>query len=331
MRRPHGTALYLLLTAGLFLPAVAQTASVRRVQVLGSKDAVEIEIDASEHLLPQTQILTDPDRLVVDFPNATPGAQVRSQSVERGEVKSIRVGLFQSNPPVTRVVLDLKSPQSFEVFPYGRTVMIKVTGAVAQDAGDGVDYFAPLTRPGLVNANFPETRVSPQSSALQTAPASKPSLEVSFHNSLLSIHAKKASLSEVLFAVHQRTGAEIAVPAGAEQESVVADIDPGPAPEVLARLLNGSRFNFLILSSAADARGLDRVILSPRGEGGFTAAVNAAPPVAIPSADDADDDSTQPVGAQAIPPQPPVAAAEAPSVRELPAGEPEVRPSEDPD
>ena len=87
---------------------LAQTArpraSVRQVHVLGSKDAVEIEIEASDRILPETRVLTGPDRLVVDFPNAVPGNQLRSQSVNRGEVKDVRVGLFQSKPPVTRVV-----------------------------------------------------------------------------------------------------------------------------------------------------------------------------------------------------------------------------------
>ena len=67
--------------------------------------------------------------------------------------------------------------------------------------------------------------------------------------------------------MHQHTGAEVAISAGAEQEQVVADIGPAPAPEVLAQLLNGSRFNFLILSSAIDPHALDQVILSSRPEG----------------------------------------------------------------
>ena len=47
----------------------------------------------------------------------------------------------------------------------------------------------------------------------------------------------------------------------------MADLGPGPAQEVLAHLLNGSKFNFLIMNSASDPRQLDRVILSPRVEG----------------------------------------------------------------
>ena len=305
MRHPHGIGLSLVCIAALFLPAVAQNASVRRVHVLNSKDAVEIEIEASDRLTPQTQVLTGPDRLVVDFPNATPGSQLRSQSVERGEVRSVRVGLFRSNPPVTRVVLDLKSPQSYQIFPSGRTVMIKVTGA-AQEA-DGVDEFPPIARPGLVNTSFPAGSVAPRTLALETGPATKPSLEVSFHDGLLAIRANKASLSQVMFAVHQRTGAEIALSAGAEQEQVVADIGPGPAPEVLAQLLNGSKFNFLILSSATDPRALDRVILSPRGDGAMSAM-----PLAQRSDDGDDDAPPPPAGARAVGPQIPSAAAEAP-------------------
>ena len=102
--------------------------SVRSVKVLGSKDIVEVEVEASDRIVPETQVLSGPDRLVIDFPNAVPGSQIRNQSIDRGEVKDVRVGLFQARPPVTRVVLDLKSARSFQVFPYGRTVMINVTG-----------------------------------------------------------------------------------------------------------------------------------------------------------------------------------------------------------
>jgi hypothetical protein len=248
------------------------------VHVLGSsKDAVEIEIEASERLVPQTQVLTGPDRLVVDFPNALPGVGLRNQSVNRGEVKSVRIGLLQSNPPITRLVLDLRTPQSYQIFPYGRTVIIKVSGG-AQQAAEPVDDFPP-TRPGLVNTSF-----TARPFVLQMDGSAKPSLDVSFHDGLLSIRAYKASLSEVLFAVHQRTGAEVAISAGAEQEQVVANIGPAPAPEVLAQLLNGSQFNFLILSAANDPRMLDRVILSARAEG----AVTSPPP--MQSSDEADDE-----------------------------------------
>jgi hypothetical protein len=293
-----------LLLAGLCISLSAQGASlgaksalaqisVRQLKVLGGKDAVEIEIEASDHIVPQTQVLTGPDRLVVDIPNAIPGSQLRSQSVNRGEVKDIRVALFQSKPPVTRIVLDLKRAQSYQVFPYGRSVMIKVIHSAAADTSLGVVDFGP-SGPGFVNATYTTgtQRVSGRISA-------KP-LEVSFRNGSLAIHADKATLSEVLFAVQQRTGADIAIPAGAEQERVVADLGPGPAQEVLARLLNGSKFNFLIMNAANDPRQLDRVILSPRPEGAIM------PVTPAPSSDDANDEAlpTTPVPLAPPPPNP---------------------------
>ena len=303
MRYPRRTGLCLLFLAGISVPAAwsQATSSVRRVQVLGSKDNVEIEIEATDRLVPQTRVLTGPDRLVIDFPNTIPSKQLRSQSVNRGEVTDLRVGLFQSKPPVTRVVLDLKSAQSFQVFPNGRTVMIKVTGnaAPAPEAAAGVDYFAPepAARPGLVNAAY---TAGSERIAVEAMPQA--ALEVTFRNGLLGIKANKASLSEILFAVHQRTGADIVTSAGAEQEKVVADIAPGPAAEVLAHLLNGSKFNFLILNSAKDPQGLDRVILTPRGENGMPQVFtqNAPAPAAV------DDSVEHDVPEQAeVPQQPP--------------------------
>jgi hypothetical protein len=271
----------------------AQT-TIRTVKVLDSKDAVEIEVEASDRIVPQTQVLTGPDRLVVDFPNAVPSNQLRSQSVDRGEVKDVRAGLFQGKPPVTRIVLDLKTAQSYQVFPYGRTVIIKVMGGGAPDPSSGGNNFpsGPATRPGLVVANY-TTRAEPAN----VENSAKPLLDVSFRDGLLGIRANKVTLSQVLFAVQQRTGAEVSIVAGAEQETVAADIAPAPAPEVLARLLNGSRFNFLILSAANDPRQLDRVILSPRADGG----VMPLPPVQMQNDNADNDDASSP---PPVPPQP---------------------------
>ena len=262
--------------------------SVRSVKVLGNKDTVEIEVEASDRIVPETQVLTGPDRLVIDFPNAVPGSQVRSQSIDRGEVKDVRVGLFQAKPPVTRVVLDLKSARSYQIFPYGRTVMIKVTGDATSASAAPADYTQPARNPGLVTTNY-TTRVEPVSVRAQTP------LQVSYRDGLLGIHSNKATLSEVLYAIQQRTGADISIPAGAEQERVMAEINPAPAAEALARLLNGSRFNFLILNSATDPRQLDRVILSPRTVGEYV------PPPPQPQDGTADE---QPVPAPVQAPRP---------------------------
>ncbi len=262
MKRSLRAAAISLVWAAVCFPAPATCQaqalpSIRRVQVLRGRGQVEIEIEASDRIVPHTNLITGPDRLVVDFVNAVPGAGLRNQTVSRAEVKSLRVGLFSSNPPVTRVVLDLNGPQPYQVFPSGRTVIVKIGGGDAETARSA-------SGPVLVNSNYPTTGAH---LSVPIEPPARPALEVSFRRGLLSISSNKANLSEVLFAIHQQTGAEIAIPAGAEQEQVVAEIGPAPAPEVLSQLLNGSKFNFLILSSTSDPRALDRVILSARPEG----------------------------------------------------------------
>lgn len=284
--------------AGLCALFIASTTwsqtSVRRVHVLGGKDAVEIEVEASDRIVPETQVLSGPDRLVVDFPNALPGSGLRSQSVFRGQVKDVRVGLFQSKPPITRIVLDLKSAQNYQVFP-GRTVIIKIMNDA--DPSAVANNYQPPTRPGLVAANY-VTGAEP----IHITPISTKPLEVSYRNGLLSVHSNKATLSEVLYAVQQQTGADIAIAAGAEQERIVVDLGPAPAQEVVAGLLKGSKFNFLIVNSADDPRKLDRVILSPRAEG-----TAADPPPPVTQTNDATEDEPPVNPAQVVPaatPQP---------------------------
>ena len=301
MDRSLRAAAGLLVWAAVCFPApvagqAAGVPTVRRVEVLRTRGQVEIEIEASDRVIPQVNVLTGPDRLVVDFVNAVPGAQLRNQAVNRGEVKSLRVGLFSANPPVTRVVFDLNGPQHYQVFPSGRTVIVKVGGSPgAETAG-----FNHSSGPVLVNTNYPTSAATISAPA---PPVARPPLEVSFQDGLLSISSNKASLSEVLFAIHQRTGAEIAIPAGAEQEQVVVDLGPAPAPEVLAHLLNGSKFNFLILSSATDPHALDRVILSSRPEGPMP----PPRPQLQQVADDDDEAAVQPRVARPSRPEPPAA------------------------
>jgi hypothetical protein len=295
---------FLLSAAICFFPPSAlraqSVASVRSVHVLGDRTPLEIEIEGSERLQPQAQLLSGPDRLVVDFPATTPGAQLRSQKLNREEVKGVRVGLFSANPPVTRVVFDLQGPQPFQIFPEGRTVIVKLgNGGGVQTA----DLRSSSSGPHLVNANLPSQSVK------ITPPPPPPPLVVTFSNGLLTVNSNKANLSEVLFAIHQRTGADIAIPAGAEQEQVVAALGPASAPEVLSHLLNGSRFNFLILSAANDPSTLDRVILSARPDG---PAPPYRPPVQQPVREDTPAEATNPEPPTPAPGVPPPGQAQEP-------------------
>ncbi len=105
-------------------------------------------------------------------------------------------------------------------------------------------------------------RVSAAVADITAAPLPPPPpVAVTFVNGQLHIHADKATLAQVLFEIQRQTQAEIAIPAGAEQEQVITDIGPGPAQVVLASLLNGSNYNFIFVGSDLI---LERVILTRR-------------------------------------------------------------------
>ena len=92
-------------------------------------------------------------------------------------------------------------------------------------------------------------------------------VSVFFARGLLTVHAANASLSEVLFQIQKQTGAEIAIPAGTEQERVAADFGPGSPSAVMGELLNGSGLNFVVVGSPADPTQLRSVILSRKTGG----------------------------------------------------------------
>src|ERR1700740_1549402 len=104
-----------LLVVGSMLGAlaVAQDRSfVRNVAVRGGGSAVEIEIHTSGAAVsPNSQVVTGPDRIVVYFPGALPASELHALKVNRGALKGIRSGLFFNDPPITRIVLDLREPQ----------------------------------------------------------------------------------------------------------------------------------------------------------------------------------------------------------------------------
>ena len=96
---------------------------------------------------------------------------------------------------------------------------------------------------------------------LEQMPATPP--EVSYRDGELTIAAENSTLGDILRAVRAQTHAAVDVPSNAT-ERVVSRFGPGPAREVLAELLNGSHFNYVLMGSAANPNSLERVILTPK-------------------------------------------------------------------
>src|SRR6266567_1898686 len=268
-----------LALAWVAVPASAQVAHLPAVQggaVVG-QDPLQLQIQTSPSVVPQTQMISGPDRLVIDIPNSVPGPTLRGIAVNRGEVKSVRVSQFSTAPPVTRIVVDLSAPQSYRVAPNSGGLLVSV-GNESKSATD-----TPII--GWVSAKaggkLASVRVTPLVRETLSRPAGNANgVSVQFANGLLSIHATGVTLSEVLFQIQKQTGAEIAIPSGTEQDRVAADFGPAPASEVLGELLTGSGLNFVVVGSETDPKALRSVVLSRKSEApaGSIAVPQAHPP-----------------------------------------------------
>ena len=184
---------------------------------------------------------------------------------------------------------------------------------------------APLSPQGAQRSSVVSGSTTPQKSKshakksepvseVPQAPPPPPTLEqqaptppqVTYKNGQLAIDSRNATLSQVLRSVQAQTGASVEIPPGAGNERVVATLGPGQPKDVLASLLNGSKFNYVILGEANNPGSVQKVILMA-STGGTSAAYVATTAQNAP-----------------LPPQPPQAVEPPPEEDYQQASEPEV-------
>jgi hypothetical protein len=110
-------------------------------------------------------------------------------------------------------------------------------------------------------------------------PAAAP--KIKYENGLLTIGAQNATLADILHEVRKLTGATIDIPPAGASERVVVQLGPGAPRDVLAALLNGTSFNYVMLGTASDPASVASVVLmaKPSAGGEVQTAVNTPPPV----------------------------------------------------
>jgi TPR repeat protein len=129
--------------------------TISRIRIANDGQALTIEVSTSSPAVPDTQRLEHPDRLVFDFPGFVLQGPAQRLSVNKGPVTTVRASLFQANPPLSRIVLDLKEPANVELQPMEDKVLIRVP---FDEAGPAPGE----KRPGL--------KVSSSETGTQTAP-----------------------------------------------------------------------------------------------------------------------------------------------------------------
>ena len=98
----------------------------------------------------------------------------------------------------------------------------------------------------------------------EQGPSSPP--EVTFQGGQLTITARNSTMSDVLNAVKQKTGAAVDMPR-VSSERVVGQFGPGAPRDVVAQLLNGSHYDYVLMGSPNDPRALNKIVLMARASG----------------------------------------------------------------
>lgn len=297
-----------------------ENAVIESLSVHPGKGELSFSVKLSQAVTPKLWSEREPDRIVMDFPGTLPGSTSRRITVGDGSVQTVRLSLYQEKPPVTRVVFDVASgTRKPQVEPNGNELTIKFqTGAAAAaqvasttpktettSAPTATSKPSPVVHRAVaqpvshavvarasavqhVSRVAPVKEVAPQAAANNTFGPHPPNIH--FANGLLSIEANNSVLTDILFEVGAKTGAEIEMPpwSDAGREHVVAKLGPGNPRDVIAALLHGSSFNYVIVESP---QGLQQLILTPKvdwpgPQGGDQPTPNAeAAPVDAPPTD----------------------------------------------
>jgi AMIN domain len=270
----------------LVVPPLAHASGKARPTVgelsVVAESPFQLHIATTAPITPQVQMISGPDRLVIDLPDALPSAALHRLAVNQGSVKRVRTSLYSRQPLVTRVVVDLISPQWYRIAPDASGVLVTVGGPSTGASNDANTVGWVSTRSPFGKAVRPAS-VMITNRAAPVVPRELPGngVTVDFANGLLTIHARNATLSEVLFQIQKKTGAEIAIPAGTEQQRVAADFGPDTPSAVLEQLLNGSGLNFVVVGAEGNPNVLRSVLLSRKGPDADAAIFSPySPPVA---------------------------------------------------
>jgi hypothetical protein len=93
--------------------AAIRIAEIKSFRIVQEKDGPAVEILSTRPLIPTIQAISDPDRLVIDLPNARLDTQQKRISIHADQISTLRADQFQQNPPVARVVVDLLAPRAY--------------------------------------------------------------------------------------------------------------------------------------------------------------------------------------------------------------------------
>ncbi len=197
--------------------------TVRNVHVTKTPDGMDVQISSTGPLRPEAQTLENPNRLVIDLPGAMWDWAPKQIAVKSGEVKSVRLALWQQDPPITRVVVDLTATPDYALVPADNGLHVKLR-APAQNAATAVAVSNPTPAP--------QASATPKIQVQQATAAPAASAPVQKSQAAVSVSVAPAAAKPAAEAPKAPVVAAAARPAPAARKApVVAAVEkPAAAP-----------------------------------------------------------------------------------------------------
>ncbi|HLH07437.1 MAG TPA: type IV pilus secretin PilQ [Terriglobales bacterium] len=142
---------------------------VRNVSVVQGEGTTNVEIATNGPITPKATRLSSPPRIVLDFPNAIPMGRNQVVPVQSPDVKEVRFGQFQADPPIVRVVVDMASARPYELVPQGNKITLKLRNSEAHAALKETSQ--PVIKTETPNA---EANSTPKNASPAITPATAP-------------------------------------------------------------------------------------------------------------------------------------------------------------
>jgi len=137
-RAQYRVALLAVLAVVSTSPSLAvgqrKAVEVRSISIVPGDNGPVLEIVSTRPLTPQLQTVEGPLRLVIDLPNSTLNTTRRKIPFRNQQIRGIRADQYQSDPAVTRVVVDLAAPVKYTWDAMGNCLRIRMSGDEAATA-----------------------------------------------------------------------------------------------------------------------------------------------------------------------------------------------------
>jgi len=168
---------------------------------------------------------------------------------------------------------------------------------------------APVVTPQQPQARPTPTVQAPNTPDPPAAPAVPDDLpppnpaQVTYTNGMLTVQAINSTLGGLLAAIRNKTGIQFEGLEGAANDRVAISMGPASEGEVLAAILGGSRFDYVVLDRADSPGTVQRVLLTPRGGTASTTAGGQSAAPRSPSTVDDDEAADEDAASDPPPPQ----------------------------